>query len=171
MPGSELAKFEWCVPKIMYHAKKIRPLRILDVGAGSGLLADYLAKEDFGYRLDAIEVWLPYVNEFNLREKYNTVFTMDAREFSQWSDYDLVMFGDVLEHMPKQEAIDLWDSAIGARYRMLSIPTVHCPQGEEHGNPYEVHVKDDWTHEEVLSSFSGIVDYSPQYALVRAYST
>jgi hypothetical protein len=26
------------------------------------------------------------------------------------------------------------------------------------GNPYEEHVKDDWSHNEVLSSFTNIID-------------
>ncbi len=41
--------------------------RILDVGPGQGTYSDLL--KDLGYRIDAVEVWAPYVDEFNLRAK------------------------------------------------------------------------------------------------------
>jgi hypothetical protein len=30
---------------------------------------------------------------------------------------------------------------------------VHYPQEEEFGNPYERHIKDDWSNEEIISTF------------------
>jgi hypothetical protein len=59
--------------------------------------------------------------------------------------------------MTKEEAVAIWQSiSKQARYAIISIPIVHYPQGHEHGNPYEEHVKDDWTTEEVLKTFSNI---------------
>ena len=166
MPGSEVAKFGWLIPHIANLGIE-RP-RILDVGTGRGLLIDYLYNGFVAADVDGIEVWEPYIQEFNLRGKYNNLFVMDCREFTQWLNYDVVMFGDVLEHMPKEDAVQIWNAAEGT-HRYISIPTVYCPQGHEHGNPYEAHVTDDWTHKEVLETFSGIKEWSPQYALVRAY--
>lgn len=169
MPGSELAKFEWCIPVIETISHNHEYTTILDVGTGSGLLADYLSQSDANYYLDGIEIWEPYVEMFGLRDKYRKLYIMDAREFNKWDWYTLVVFGDILEHMPVEDAVTMWEAASEARYRMLSIPTVHYPQGEEHGNHYEVHVTDNWTHEEVMDTFKGIQSYSPQYAAVRAY--
>ena len=171
MPGSEVAKFNWIIPQLEKLCYLYRPLRILDVGTGSGLLADYLAKTNWDYVLDGVEVWEPYVEEFGLTQKYSTLYVQDAREFTDWAGYDVVMFGDILEHMSKEDAIALWNSAAEVRHRFIAIPTVHCPQGEEHGNPYEVHVKDDWSHREVMDSFPGLTACSPQYAIVKAYMT
>ena len=62
--------------------------------------------------------------------------------------------------MTKEEAIELWDKVSKtARYAIISIPIIHYPQGHEHGNPYEEHVKDDWSSEEVLETFSNIKEY------------
>ena len=42
---------------------------------------------------------------------------------------------------------------------MISIPIVYLPQGADHGNQYEIHVKPDWSDKEVLESFPNIVEH------------
>lgn len=42
---------------------------------------------------------------------------------------------------------------------IVCIPIIHYPQGEFEGNPYEAHVKDDWSVEEFVSTFDNIVSY------------
>jgi predicted SAM-dependent methyltransferase len=77
-------------------------------------------------------------------------------DFSNFEHVDLVIMGDVLEHIAKEEAVDLLNKVSKiTRYAIISIPIIHYPQNEYEGNPYEVHVKDDWTHEEVLDTFFG----------------
>ena len=49
--------------------------KILDVGPGSGTFSDLL--KPHGYLLDCVEIWEPYVNQFNLKEKYQNVFIDD----------------------------------------------------------------------------------------------
>jgi hypothetical protein len=62
--------------------------------------------------------------------------------------------------MPKEDAIEVWDRAAKqARWGIITIPIIHNPQEASYGNPYEVHIKDDWSVEEVLESFSHIVEY------------
>lgn len=74
--------------------------------------------------------------------------------------YDLVILGDVLEHMTVEESVALWELIKSqAKAAMISIPIVHFPQGHEHGNPYEEHIVDNWTHESVMSTFTGITGY------------
>ena len=78
-------------------------------------------------------------------------------KWDNW-EYDLVMFGDVLEHMTKEDAIALWKKiSKQAKYALISIPITHFHQPMVNGNPYEKHIKEDWTSEEVLESFPGIV--------------
>jgi hypothetical protein len=36
---------------------------------------------------------------------------------------------------------------------------VYLPQGADHGNQYEIHVKPDWSDEEVRESFPNIVEH------------
>jgi hypothetical protein len=150
----------------------------LDIGAGSGTYSDlyrHIYRDYFedrydgerkGVRWDAVEVWKPYIADFRLFEKYDNVYSADARTMfddggllgsampCQWS---VAFLGDVLEHMTKEEAVRLvWDVTGVALVTIISIPIVHYPQGEYMGNPYEEHIKDDWSHNEVLESFYGI---------------
>ena len=139
---------------------KVKPQTVLDVGAGEGTYSLLFRKHGFVPRLlNAIEVWQPYIKEYQLLNKYKNVFNVDVREWEDW-DYDLVILGDILEHMTKDEALDLWSKiSKQARYAIISIPIIDFPQGHEHDNPYEEHIKDDWTTQEVLDSFSNIVDH------------
>jgi cyclopropane fatty-acyl-phospholipid synthase-like methyltransferase len=155
MPYSDSANKPWTVEKI----KEINPKTVLDVGAGAGVYLD-LIREHLGDEVyvEAVEVWEPYIKEFNLEKRYGAVWNKDVRDWETFP-YDLVIFGDVLEHMTKEDAIKLWDKVSkSARYAIISIPIIHYPQGHEHGNPYEEHVKDDWSSQEVLETFSHIVE-------------
>ena len=40
---------------------------------------------------------------------------------------------------------------------MISIPIVDFPQDMIGGNPFEKHVKENWSHEEMLESFPNII--------------
>lgn len=155
----------WVVRKI----RDSRASTILDVGAGSGTYNAALKRNGYNRaKIDAIEVWQPYIDKFNLEDKYSNVYKCDVREWDDFS-YDVVIFGDILEHMTKKEALAVWEKVSQqARYAVIAIPIIHYHQGEIDNNPYEVHVKDDWSHEEVIDSFSGIVD-SFQGKVVGAY--
>ena len=135
---------------------------ILDVGVGAGTYSVILKEKNIKMdKIDGIEAWAPYVEEFDLANKYDNLFQVDAREWEDWN-YDLVIFGDVLEHMSKEDALVLWDKVSKqAKHALISIPIIHYPQGHEHGNPYEEHVKDDWSTIEVIQSFKGIKQYFP----------
>lgn len=138
---------------------EINPSTVLDVGAGRGayptIIFPYLRNTVF----DAIEVWQPYVDEYRLHRKYRNVFVVDAREHTDFK-YDLVIFGDVFEHMPEKDAVELWNRASEqATFGLISIPIVHMPQEEINGNPYEVHEEEDWSTQLVLEKFHSIVEY------------
>lgn len=78
--------------------------RILDVGPGAGIYADLL--NDNGYHIDCIEIWEPYVSQFNLNEKYENVYIGDITNFDI-SNYDYIIMGDVLEHLTVENATNL----------------------------------------------------------------
>jgi SAM-dependent methyltransferase len=154
MPISSPETKPWIAEKIL----EIDPTFVLDVGAGAGAYSDLLIELGFTGSLNAVEVWTPYIKEFNLNEKYDYVYNLDVRDVGDFA-YDLVIFGDVLEHMTKEDALRVWSKvAKQARYAIIAIPIVYSGQGEVHGNPYEEHRKPDWTHNEVMLSFSHIVD-------------
>ena len=89
--------------KKFFEAGLIR--RIVDVGAGSGTYRDLLADDARGAFWIAIEAWGPNIETYGLMSRYDRVLARDAREvdFAELAP-DLVLFGDVLEHMSKEEA-------------------------------------------------------------------
>lgn len=132
---------------------------VLDIGAGKGTYANLFIENNIKLnKIDAIEIWSPYIKKYRLNKRYNNVFLDDARNWNDFN-YDLIILGDVLEHMTKEQAISLWNKCKSAKYAIISIPIIHYPQGHYDGNPYEEHIKDDWSIEEVLSSFSNIIYY------------
>lgn len=146
-------------PYAIQRIIEMNPSTVLDVGAGRGAYPTVLYPFLPNLKFDAVEVWEPYVERFGLKNKYQNVYVVDAREHENYA-YDLVIFGDVLEHMPKKDAIALWNRVSKqAKFALISIPIVHMPQDEIDGNPYEVHEEEDWSVETVLEEFKGIVEY------------
>lgn len=115
----------------------------LDVGACDGkwfdLLGDHL-------RMDACEIFEPNITSHRLRQKYRRVLACDIIDFEfRW--YDLVIFGDVLEHMSVSDAqtVLAYARKHSSDY-VVGVPFLY-PQAAIYGNPYEVHVQDDLTPE------------------------
>lgn len=156
MPTSDPTNKLWSIRKI----KKLNPKTVLDLGTGMGdyleLIRNYLSPDVV---VHGVEIWEPYVKEYALEQRYDKLFIQDVREVENF-DYDLVILGDVLEHMPESDAIKLWEAiSKQAHYALISIPIGHHPQGACGGNPYEVHHEEDWSTDRVLQAFSGIIDH------------
>ena len=134
-----------------------RPLhRVLDVGAGLGIYSQFRQP---GQHWTAIEIWGPFVETYDLAKKYDTVVIGDMRylDWQHFAPLDLVICGDVLEHMTKEEAQELVRRGLEhSRLVLISIPIEHAEQEAILGNPYEAHVKPDWTHAECVASFPDI---------------
>jgi predicted TPR repeat methyltransferase len=132
---------------------------VVDIGPGSGTYVK-LIREDAQCCVDAtwigVEIWKPYIEEFELESRYNQVLNQDVRTVDWVAlNPDVVIAGDVLEHMTKQDAVALVDRILQvSKTLIVSIPIRHMPQDEHaYPNPHEAHVKDDWSHEEVMSTW------------------
>lgn len=125
-------------------------IKILDVGAGSGSYGSLLNK-DFG-NIDAIEIYQPYVFQFKLKDIYNDIFIGDIREFD-YSAYNYIILGDVLEHMGEDDAFKLLDDITNSKtYCMVAVPYM-MEQGAVGGNVYETHLQPDLTHDIFLDRY------------------
>jgi hypothetical protein len=144
--------------KILSWISMINVQNVCDVGPGCGTYRD-LCKNN-GLLTDckwfAVEIWEPYVLEFNLKGKYDEVIVEDVRQ-TDLSKFELIIFGDVLEHMTRAEAKKCIDSAPQA-WKILSIPTDHYPQEPVRGNPFERHVEEDWNQNWVFEDFDTVID-------------
>lgn len=156
---------------------QIKPETALDIGPGcgtywalcNGLYGKWLGEDFPDYKgkpplMVAIEAYYPYIEKFKLNDKYNQVIVSDARyfDFGGYSDkqFDVAFLGDVLEHMTKTEALLLFGSVRRvAKNVIVSLPIVNFPQGAILGNPFEVHVKEDWTHDEFVETFGTPAEY------------
>ena len=113
---------------------------ILDVGACDGNWRRLLPEFP---KMDAVEAFWP--NALRL-EGYRQVFTVDIRNF-EYDWYDLIIFGDVIEHLTVRQAQKVLEYAKPrCRDMIIAVPFLYT-QGEIYGNPYEKHIQDDLTPE------------------------
>jgi len=128
--------------------------KILDVGPGSGTYANLLPKVP----MDAVEIYAPYVEKFELTKKYTNVFVCDIMDFD-FSEYHLLILGDVLEHLSVENAQKLLEKIENNRPKLVAkqLCVVAIPyrfiQGEYEGNSHETHIQDDLTPEIVKSRY------------------
>lgn len=127
---------------------------VLDIGPGKGKYSMLLRPMDCTPTVwHGLEIWAPYVQTYELDGLYDEVFIGDARHWCHWS-YDLVIAGDVLEHMRELEARSLLGHIrTQAANLFVSVPLLHCDQGPYAGNPYETHV-DHWSHQQMIEELS-----------------
>ena len=123
--------------------------RILDVGPGIGTYSNLL--RSLGYRMDAVEIYEPYIDKYELRDKYDNVFVGDITKFDI-SDYDFIILGDVLEHIPTDAAINLIRNITTKKECLVAIP-YEMEQGEHEGNIHETHHQPDLTHEMMFERY------------------
>ena len=142
--------------------------RILDLGVGVGTYSDrytrsLLPRDKFYWT--GIEIWAPYIKQFNLESKYDEIINQDAQSYLEQSGkHDICFMGDIVEHMTIEQALTMVNLALDrCNVVIISIPIGYYPQPEFEGNPYERHVKDNWTHNEMMSYWhKDIVEYGAE---------
>ena len=87
--------------EVFHHIRNtINPTdKILDVGPGAGKYGKSLND----YYIDAVEIYEPYITTYNLREIYENVYCDSILNFD-WTFYDYIILGDVLEHIVLEDA-------------------------------------------------------------------
>ncbi|MFD9903923.1 class I SAM-dependent methyltransferase [Streptomyces sp. NPDC059063] len=136
--------------------QEIEPGTVIDVGAGCGTYAQAVrAGSSWKGRWTAVEAWEPYVGRFGLAGLYDGVVIADARRLvAPFYRADLVIAGDVLEHMPRADAVQLLDKVrVHAANLIVSVPVLHLDQGAVYGNPYETHI-DHWSADQMRAELS-----------------
>lgn len=159
MPMSSAEGKDWIRDRVHALADP-RPVSVLDIGPGVGTYAKLLAGPQVS-SIVGVEIWAPYVTTYRLHDYYDDIVVGDARTVDL-PPADVVVVGDVAEHMTAADARRLWDrcSEVAGLAVYLSIPIVPYPQGEIEGNPHETHVDENWDHERVLDCFPGIGAWS-----------
>ena len=87
-----------------YVSNKWGPqIKMLDIGAGDGKWARVLGSHV--REIDAVEIFEPYIERYNLKELYNKVHLGNFLEY-EFDHYDLVVMGDVFEHVTQEDAFN-----------------------------------------------------------------
>ena len=136
------------VPAHIRHNYTFDKVSILDVGAGWGKYAKLLTE----YEIDACEIWKPYVDKENLKNKYRQVFVTDICDLEfEW--YDIIIMGDVLEHIERERAVELINRLKSKCQQFYLVIPFNYHQGEVDGNKYEIHHQNDLTDDSIRSIY------------------
>lgn len=146
---------------------EINPENVLDIGCGTGTYS-MLAKQNH-QNWYGLEVFYPYVKQYDLHSKYDEIFIADARYADYYkirtaSDtkdgFDLIIAADMLEHMESNDAKTLIRELLThTKQLLICFPVEHNPQhaGAE-GNDFETHV-DHWHYDE-MAEFLEAMDFT-----------
>lgn len=135
---------------------------ILDIGAGWGkyrdLLPEYLA-------MDACEAWRANIRDENLWGRYRYVHhgTIQSLVDDIVDAYDVLIFGDVLEHLDVTDAQTVIRKASFWCSDMFVVVPYLYEQSEEHGNHYERHLQPDLTPDVMAARY-------PQLRLIAEHN-
>lgn len=121
--------------------------KIIDVGFGSGIYGKLL-RAFYYENIDGIDVYGNNIQELGLDIIYDNIFIENIIDFD-FDYYDLIIMGDVLEHIELDSAKNLLsrfvnDKKCGAL--LVSIPYEY-EQEELYGNHFEKHLQSDVTQD------------------------
>ena len=134
---------------------------IIDIGAGLGTYADML--RPLGYdNIDAVEVFQTYVDGYQLRSKYRTVYVDNIITSDIYlNDYSFAILGDVVEHMFYADSLKVLDKLKHCEL-IIAVP-FQASQGPVMGNEYEIHIQNDLTNEKFLAMYEGFIPLCLRY--------
>ena len=130
-----------------------RSEKILDVGFGGGVYGKIL-KAFYYENIDGVDVWPENINEMGLNFIYDNIFIENVLDF-EFEKYDLIIMGDVLEHMSLEDSKKLLNKFINGKASKLfiQVPYMYENHHEWQGNPYEVHIQDEIDEESMEREF------------------
>ncbi|MBI2422189.1 MAG: tetratricopeptide repeat protein [Candidatus Hydrogenedentes bacterium] len=141
------------VADTLHEIIMLNPASVLDIGCGFGkwgyLCREYLdvflgrvQPHEWTARIDGIEFFEPYIMPHQ-RFLYNNIYIGDVCELSKSiGDYEMIIAGDVIEHIDKDMAEEVVERLYARATRAL---LVNIPIGEgwihpeAYGNPAELH--------------------------------
>ncbi len=142
--------------KEFFKHKIDKSLKILDVGPGQGTYGKLLA--DLGYEIDAIEIHGDYVDQFKLWDYYGIIHIGNICDFD-YSQYDFIILGDVLEHLSVEDGQKLiTDITDSGKECLVAVPYMMEQNGEDYGNIYETHLQADLSPEVIKNRYPQLIE-------------
>ncbi len=152
---------------LRHFAKPLGFKTFLDIGCGAGLYGKIIREVYNEQKIDlvGVEIFEEYVTRFNLASIYDRLCVEDIKLICRSGGVtprDLIIAGDVLEHLTKEEAIEVVNSLRSkCRFLWAALPlrmgrpwSVGYNQGEHEYvvNPAERHLHD-YTGDEIQECF------------------
>lgn len=171
------------VHKVLQQVYAIKPRSMLDVGYGTGKWG-YLIREkaelrkgrkrkDFVLRIDGVDIenrWHTPVHDYI----YDDLFHEDIRKWEPKRTYDMILMGDILEHLTKTEGMAVLKKYLKkCRYLILSSPfgfisSLPADERLKEEYPYEKH-KSEWTYADLKNEghrVMNVVIENPNFMMV-----
>jgi SAM-dependent methyltransferase len=138
----------------------------LDVGCGAGGYGKII-REVYGETpivLAGVEVFPEYITRYNLSSIYSIIIPTDIRQAVELlPNFDLIIMGDILEHLDKKDAVEIVDKlrpkckflwgALPVKVKGRAWSTGYAqPECDYAENPFNLH-RYDWSGAEVLEEF------------------
>lgn len=135
--------------------KLLKPKSFLDIGAGAGKYGELVKKINPSVETVALEIEKDYIKKFDLGSIYKKVWNISATDLINPKYYglsfDVVMIGDIIEHLKKSDGIDLLNFLIyRCRWIIVEFPYRYL-QNSVDGYQSEAHISA-WTKDD-FSSF------------------
>ena len=131
--------------KFLGTIKEIQPNKVFDVGVGSGKTGRLIKTVIPDCKIEGCEVHNDYLVTYSkTHESYFNIYPESVMSVIQTLDekYDLVVFGDVLEHLFFSQVYDVLDFfQYRSKFMILIIP-LSSYQGSWEGHLHERHVSD-----------------------------
>jgi trans-aconitate methyltransferase len=116
----------------------LRPHTVVDVGAGDGFYGKMIKHLDPTIRVTAIEKSAEYLEKFDLAFTYPVIIVGDIVELILGLTGDLIIFGDILEHL-EEKNVHVVLHAANERFAHIIVNGPVGFQPQQHDNPNEIH--------------------------------
>lgn len=149
------------IPYTIEALMKVEPKRVLDVGIGYGrwgmavrefceLWFGRIPRSTWNIWIEGVEAYEPNIDEYH-KYFYNKIHIGDFSQIHRTltGRWDVILFGDVLEHFTKDDACKLLEWSIdNSDYVLINIPLgTEWPQEDIYENTFERHLSE-WTPED-----------------------
>ena len=126
------------------HIKLLKPNSVLDVGVGAAKYG-FLTRQSIPHcNIHGLEPELSYLEKYKTSGIYNKIYNKSIQQFvredmNNQEKYDLVVFGDILEHLFLSEAYDVLNFfSTRCKWLIVQFPS-NMPQFAVDGINWEVH--------------------------------